>query len=286
MAEYYARIEAVSEGDLVAFRDAVLTYCRAQSLGQELILEATPEAADLANWLGLEFRSGTPPQGGNVLLDPQREAAGMTVTRLASTETFPSCSLERYRNEGFLGETLFAALVRSSYGPPTEGYFPTRSELKVTYDQHPLRQGAALWDDDYLSECQEFFMEELTPAQLLQAVVASAAPSRRRCWEAPLSEWGKELRSALFLVGETSQNVKPLADLLSRLLDRSREIPDLNPLLNLPNWEHDQIAGALSSEQWEGLSAALFPGFEDHQEQLVYALGPRFLSWRRGLVKA
>lgn len=286
MAEYFAKIESVGEGDLVAFRDAVMTHCWAQSQGQQMVLEAPPEAGDLARWLGLEFRAGAVSSPGIAMLDTTRDIPGLEVRRLATTGRFPSQSLEHFRQEGFLGETLFAALVRSSYGPSSEGYFPTRSEVKVTYKQYPLREGEALWDEPYLRDCQLFFMEELTPNQMLRAVLSMSSPAQRARWESTISMWKDELRSALFLAGEMGQSVKPLAGLLEVLLERDKEVPHLGRLTQLQDWDRDAVRDSLDATKWEQLGGSLFPGYEEHREELVYTLGPGFLSWRQGLVKA
>lgn len=272
-ADFYSKIETQGRGDLVAFRDAALTFSRAFSLGETLYLDADPEATELAAWLGIAFETGT--AGAASCIDESRRQSfpDRELTVLCDAGSLPTVSVAEYRKRGLLGETVFAALVRSSYGPDTPDYFPTRSELKVTFDEHPLREGAALWDEDYLQQCQEFFMEELTPTQLLSRVLQVFDSEKRAQLEQALEPWESVLRSAIFLVGETSTSLAPLALFLERLL-KGEPIPGVS------------LQDPLPPDQRGLLEQYLFVGFEELSEELIYALGPEFLGWRCGLVKA
>ena len=283
-SSYFSAISALGVGDLLAFRDAAETYAACRRQDGDFRWQASPEAARLLAWLGLEGKAGEP--SGIAYLDPSRSLPGAVQVRtLVSGEALAAHGLDRLRRDGIVAETVFAALIRSSYGPDGLDYFPTRSELGFYFDDALLLEGSARWDDEYLQACQAFFMEELMPAELVEKSLASLP------WEvgdrlvASAQRFAEELHGVTFLVVSELQSLRPLADLLHALLERSTAVNGLSSLLTAvgDDWTSDgwsRAWAALSEDVRGELTAALCPGFGDQAEAILFTAGPALLGWR------
>jgi hypothetical protein len=187
--------------------------------------------------------------------------------------------LATYREDGYLGETLFAALVRSSYGPDEEGFFPTKSELGFYFNEERLLTGKARWSEEYLRNCQQFFFEELTPAELLQHSLRPLSEQLQRQAE----PFEKELSGVAFLVGEQSSSTDPISRFFEKLLLPEPEV-GLRTLLQVtPDWNEEGIHKAwdeLDESVRGGLQAGLFAPVAEQATQVLVALGRDLVEWK------
>lgn len=266
--DYVLRVETVGPGDLAVFRDAVLLYSEALRAKKPFYCQAGPQACDLLVWLGLDF---LPPEAPKSSVE--------TELGYPSAEVLREGSLADFRERGYLGRTLYSALVRSSYGPDEAGYFPTASELGFYFDRNLLRSEVR-WDEEYLNECQEFFFEELTPAELLNSTL-ELLPAGLREYAEPFLE---ELQGVVFLVGEQETTLTPLRELLISLLAKSEGQEALDRLLEqVKSWSAEAV-----EEAWEGLSPAdreairegVLAGRDDSSVEILVAAGKALLKGR------
>ena len=277
---FFSKIERTGEGDLTLFRDAVVTYCAALRAKKPFHCEAHPDAVPLLQWLGVEFQA---EQGGaKSYADPTRLDLYTEPTRLPQADGLPNSPLADFRERGLLGTTLFAALVRSSYGPDEPGYFPTQSELGFYFEDSLIRDGEVLWDEDYLTECQEFFFEELTPDELL----ANTLDACQGVGE-DVENYRAELKGVLFLIGEREQNLKPLKGFLERLLQSGSQMPQLNEFLNsISQWDRETVQQAwtaLNPNSRESIQRDLIGPAQVDPEDILLACGRELLNRRAGL---
>ena len=263
---YYSQIENVGEGDLKSFRDAVLAYCASLKEKQEFHFSGSAEAEELLGWLGVRFSRAT--AGGK----PWSEGR-----LLAETETLPTTPLADFRSRGYLGTTLFAALVRSSYGPDEPGFFPTQSELGFYFEEAKLRSGDARWDQEYLDECQAFFFEELTPAELVEEVY-SLLPERA----AAVGESHREsLEGAAFLIGEQTETLLPLTNFFEHILVSTKPLPELKKVLeSVDDWSEEKVEQAWLGCQPSGYAREVFEDLPIDAHLVLQACGPKLLTWR------
>lgn len=269
---FYSQIEQTGEGDLVLFRDAVLTYCAALKEKKPFRLSGSPEALELMGWMNIEFEEGE--GSGRSFLDPARSPNG-DARALASGQSFPITPLNWYREQGYLGTTLFSALVRSSYGPDEPGFFPTQSELGFYFSEDKLLRDGVRWDDEYLEECQLFFFEELTPSELVEHVYARL-PREAREHGTPFIE---ALEGVAFLIGEQTENLGPLTEFFRGLLVSTAEWPGLKAVLQVKEWNEESVAAALSGAETPHWLADC----PVEPQQILVACGPDLLRWRAGL---
>lgn len=285
-ALYFAALPDPSEGDLLAFRDAVVTFAACRRDKGQFLWQTTPAAESLLGWLGLEGRQGEP--GGVSYLDASRSAPdGVEVRRLADGAPLRQYSLDALRGEGMVAEAVFAALIRSSYGPEGLDYFPTSSELSFYFEDGLLLQGQARWDTEYLQACQRFFMEELTPAELVTKALASLPWEVGARLEPSAQHFAEQLHGVAFLLASELDNLKPLALLLEALLTRKDCPPGLGELLagvgSKPSRESWESAwNALAESPRKELAEALCPGFGELASSLLFTAGPELLAWRAG----
>lgn len=264
---YYSQIEGVGEGDLTSFRDAVLTYCAALKEKEDFYFSGSIEARNLLRWLGVRFKEA---------------AAGSKTSRwsegrnLAGTGALPATALAEFRSLGYLGTTLFAALVRSSYGPDEPGFFPTQSELGFYFEESKLLSGEARWDEDYLEECQEFFFEELTPAELVDEVYALVPQA------ADAGESHREsLEGVAFLIGEQTKTLLPLARFFQELLVSVKPLPELGKLVeSVDGWGEEEVEQAWESCAPSEYAREVFSGLPIEAPVVLQACGPKLLGWR------
>ena len=195
---------------------------------------------------------------------------------LASTETFPATSLAEFRSRGYLGTTLFAALVRSSYGPDEPGFYPTQSELGFYFEEAKLISGKARWDEDYLAESQEFFFEELTPAELVEEVYA-LVPQAAEAGE-PHRE---SLEGVAFLIGEQTETLLPLSRFFQELLVSNQPLPELKTLVGaVEGWSEEEVEQAWESCGPSDYAREVFCGLPIEAPVVLQACGPKLLGWR------
>lgn len=277
---FVSQISALGPGDLVSFRDTVITYCAALRLGEKLVFSGPSEAEDLLHWLGVDFERGE--QSGLTYCDPSRKDSVEECHLLADGAQFPQTSLQDFRSQGYLGNTLFAALVRSSYGPDEAEYFPTKSELGFYFDQDLLRQGEVRWDEDFLQDCQQFFFEELTPAEMLSLALAPL-PQELREGAVPFEA---ELLGVAFLVGEQATTLGPLSQFFRNLLSPEKSVPELKHFISLtPSWDETTVSSIwemTDPELVETLKNGLFAPVADQIPELLVACGETLITWRAG----
>lgn len=283
---YFSPVPRIGSGDLVFFRDACVTSAAARRWDSEFFHQAPPEAVDMLRWLGIQGTDGS--EAGRCFLDLERRHSDARscdqVTVLAATSNFPSRSLDEYRGAGYLAETMFATLVRSSYGPDSLEFFPTLSELGFYFDEALLLSGEARWEEEYLTLCQAFFMEELTPTELLEKSLDLFDQETKNALSRQSMRWQQELHGVTFLVASGLETLKPLSTLLSALLGEGTGIPELGALITRgTQWTSDVV-----DEVWESFATdtkqrilkELCPGFPDLVKEILYTLGPEFLAWR------
>lgn len=284
---HYSHLPTTGDGDLVLFRDAAITYAACRRQGGVLLLESSESARDLLEWLGIDGeRSG--PAEGIAYLDPARQSPEGLEIRSLPAWTRQTLSLESFRQQGYVAEAMFAALIRSSYGPDRLDFFPTRSELGFYFDDSLLLSGPARWDQEYLTLCQAFFMEELMPAELLEKSFALLPAPRRHGLAQASRRWDPELRGVTFLVASELVSLLPLARLLEGLLALDAPVGGLKELVQgVETWERDSWSAAWQAqpeERRQRLAAALCPEFTEQAEPILYAAGPELLLWRAGAV--
>lgn len=287
-ATYFTALPSSGDGDLLAFRDAAITYAACRRNDGLFTWQVGSRVEPLLDWLGLEGRPGNPE--GICYLDPGRTAAaGLEVRALADGAVFKELSLDSFRTEGMVAEAIFAALIRSSYGPDGLDYFPTRSELGFYFDDALLLQGQARWDQDYLQACQAFFMEELTPAELVEKSLASLPWDKQQRLQVVAERFSEELHGVTFLVVEDLRSLKPLARLLEGLLSPERFLPALRELLQSSSkeWSRETWADSwstISGQSRSELERELCPGFAERTPDILFTAGPELLRWRSGQV--
>lgn len=268
--------------DLGLFRDAVITYSACRRARASLRIDASPEAAELLGWLGVEGVTGE--VYGRSYLDAGRQApVAVEVVKPLPRWEVKAPSLESFRRQGYLAETMFAALVRSSYGPEGPDFFPTRSELGFYFDERLLLDEVR-WDQDYLRDCQAFFLEELMPAELVAKSLDAVIPDKQVRLRELSDRFEEELHGVTFLVASELVTLSPLAVLIEALLTPGPATARWGDwLAALQPWDRSSWAAAwadLSEEQRQAAAAELCPGFTDRAEALLFTAGPRLLGWR------
>jgi hypothetical protein len=276
-----------SGGDLLAYRDAAITYAASRRRQALLSIEAGPEAWDLLSWLGIEGVETVPASGSITYLDPSRSpAAGVQARALPAWGAW-NLSLRWFREQGYVGEAIFAALIRSSYGPEAMDFFPTRSELGFYYDDSLLLSTPARWDQEYLDASQAFFMEELMPAELLEKALQVLPKQPREALERSAGDWMQELHGVTFLLASELRTLLPLSRLLRNLLTPEAPAPRLKELLEgLRVWDRagwSSAWNAIPEPDRLALSQALCADFSAQAEAVLFTAGPSLLRWRAGL---
>jgi hypothetical protein len=275
---FVSRIERTGPGDLVLFRDAVLTYCAALRKKCSCHVQADGPARELLEWLGVPCEPG--PKEGIAFVDPTRASHFPKSVMLAPGRDFPDTPLSEFRDRGYLGVTLFAALVRSSYGPDEPEYYPTQSELGFYFEEDGLLREAVRWDSEYLEECQAFFFEELTPAELLNLSLASLPDDLRT----PRERFEAELLGVAFLIGEQGHSLRPLSKFLGQLLRPGTVTEELRAFLSSVSvWDQETVSEAweaLAGPSREALTESLLAPVEEQAEAVLLACGRDLLQWR------
>lgn len=266
-----SKITLPQSADIVAFRDAAVLYAAARRAGGKLELSAPAEDRELLEWLGITELHGS---------------ASFSHIALPAWGDLPRPSLQSLRERGYVAEAVFAALVRSSYGPSTPEFYPTRSELGFLFeDSRILRE--ARWDDEYLDAAQAFFMEELTPTELLEKSLAVLPAAQRQSLSGQAEHWQEELHAVTFLVCAGLENLCPLTALLGALLTPSH-LPELSRLLEaVPSWSPEAWTAAWQRQESaarEKLTEQLCPGFPQQAEAILFTAGPALLRWRTGSI--
>lgn len=286
-ATYCILIEDREDDSLIAFRDAVLTFAACRFYRGELAVKVSERACGHLNWLGLHDFSRVNNLKGLAYLDPSRRLEGASVMSgisLADGSRLPQSGLLDLRKRGYLAETVFASLVRSSYGPASATYFPTRSELGIYFDDKLILKDSARWSETYLDACQAFFLEELTPDELVSKSLDYLFFTEGIIQDAYLGQWQEELRSVAFLAASELEGLLPLARLFKALL--AVELPPGTP--RLPKFTADSWDVGSWNSAWNSMpikdrdviADRLCPGLTGLAKDILYALGPTFLAWR------
>lgn len=285
---YSILINEQSPPGTVAFRDAAITYAAARRGGRSLEIAGSDQALELLSWLGIEklWATESRPEGYGTYCDPSARqfADGVPKRYLPAWGELSNPSLQDLREQGYVPEAVFAALVRSSYGPSTPEFYPTRSELGFLFEDGQILDQVR-WDQEYLEAAQSFFMEELMPAELLEKSLAVLPSDERLALEGAAEHWQEELHAITFLVCSGLERLTPLTGLLGALLTPSH-LPELSRLLEaVPSWTPEAWSAAWQGQEAatrDKLSHALCPGFPDQAEAILYAAGPALLKWRTG----
>ncbi len=208
---------------LETYRDFAFVASWAVRRGIELEVVLEEHHRRGLDWLELPYRDSAadglaPPEG---LASPGgKTPLPSELARLPALVDPAGRSLDALRSEGYLSETVFAALIRANYGEASSDYFPTRMELSLTYDPGGLREGESRWDEGYLEECQRFFMEELTPSEALRKVGEELTGEARLAYDALLEEAREECEGLVLLAVEAAPRLRPVVELLNRLAQR------------------------------------------------------------------
>ena len=272
------RLDDLKTPDLILYRDAVVTACAAARAGSVVRLCGETAKGDLLTWLGIPFEHGG--EENPSFYDLIRKFPPGEGTLLLDGSELPSRTLEEYRAEGYLGVTLFAALLRSSYGGDENGFFPTLSEMASYYEPSQLRTEPLRWDEEYLVECQEYFFEELTPAELLEQSLSLLPANLRE----QSQSFESELLSLAFLIGEQVSTLRPLSLFLTGFLSREEPFPKLSEFLaTVSDWTQDSVR-----QSWDNLICgpepvplpAFLAPFSHCVPEILAASGPKLLRWR------
>jgi hypothetical protein len=272
---FSCQIEQTGEGDLILFRDAVLTYCAALKEKRPLVFSGTDVAAELLGWMRIDTEQSE--ERGRSFLDPSRGCEGEQSRTLVSGQNLPSTPLSWYRDQGYLGTTMFAALVRSSYGPDEPGFFPTQAELGFYFDEEKLVSDQVRWDEEYLEECQSFFFEELTPAELVEQAYSRLPGEARKRGE----QHTESLEGVAFLIGEQTETLVPLTEFFRGLLLSSEPWPELKSILDgVEEWNEDAVQQVWSETDHSRVTEKLFEQIPLEPHAVMLACGPELLRRR------
>lgn len=284
---FFILVDESARQAIVPFRDAAFTYVAACRQGGELVITASDYDKELLAWLGIAERRAEKErvEGYGAYIDPTAEGLPPDIPRryLPSWGDNPKPSLVSLREQGFVAEAVFAALIRSSYGPESFDFFPTRSELGFYFEDSQILD-TVRWDPEYLKAAQEFFMEELMPAELLAKALDVFPQETRRQLQQRSQSFEEELHGVTFLVCSDLEMMAPLAKLLESLLTPrafpSTVLKDL--LATLDGWDRtawSQGWSALQDKERLQLAEGLCPGFCDQAEAILFTAGPRLLQW-------
>lgn len=275
-------------GDLVVYRDAVFTWAACTRAQGSLALWMSPSIGEDLAWLGVtgQLVDG-PVRGARTFRDPSRasiEGEGSFLHYSPLWAKVASPSLQMLREEGFLAEAVFASLVRSSYGPDKSDFFPSRTELATYFDESKFKTGGGRWDALSLDQCQDFFLEELTPEELIRGAMECMAAIERQRLQPAVARWHRELSSVAFLLASELSRLSSLGQILNSLLTSSEPLEDLLSLLErVAAWCPDDFRMAweqIPSAYREAFAQTFCPGFESHTREIFFTLGPAFLRWR------
>lgn len=257
------------ERDLVSAREAVFGWMAAHRLGVPLLLAgADPAWREDLMWLGLDLGAAEPPaQPGAVLRvrDGDRQAPAEPVLRLAPLRGAEGWSLARLRQRGDLGETALAVLGGLGWPDREARRYLSRIELLLQYRPDELDPTPISFDPEYFDEVQRHFMEELTPAELLERSMpfwleqgllqGEPAEPLRQDLEALALLYAAELqrlsefpRAAAFLVRDPPATGNPHLPALARALE------------SVDPWDSDALLealGDLDPETWEAAERAV-----------------------------
>lgn len=247
------------ERDLAAAREAVFGWMAARKAGVPLLVEGDPAWREDLAWLGLDLDEGSQPAPVLRVRDGDRLAPEGPVLRLAPLRGAEGWTLADFRRRGDLGETLLATLGRLGWPDAEARRHLCRIELLLQYRPEELDPTPVEFDLEDLEEVQLHFMEELTPAELVERslpfwreqglLAGDPDGDLRRDLEALALLYGPELqrlpdfpRAAAFRV----QDPPPLAD--ERLRGLATALEAVEP------WDSDALFEALADtdpDTWE-----------------------------------
>ncbi len=257
------------ERDLVAAREVVFGWMAARTRGLPLLLAEEDSAwrKDLT-WLGLDFEAGQPPTGPGELLrvrDADRPSAPEPVLLLPPLRGAQGWNLARVQRQGDLGPAVLAFLASLGWPDRSNRAHLSRIELLRQFRPDELDPSPVSLDFADFDEIQRHFMEELTPAEMVdlsfpfwveQGVLAEEPQGElRRNLEALALLYGFELtrltefpQKAAFLVREPP----PLGD--PHLPTLAQALEQVHP------WDSDALMeaiGDLDPQTWEAAERAL-----------------------------
>ncbi|MGE0492854.1 MAG: hypothetical protein AB7S38_26825 [Vulcanimicrobiota bacterium] len=165
-------------------RDAALNWLYAHHLQVPFQLGGPEWALEQLGWLGLDWLP-IESQAGQALVDEARldTLAELFRARGIQVELKPlprfhseSSQLSCYQAQGLVAEALLTCLVESSWSSPRGGQDLTRTELLLYFSLDGLKSAAAGIEAERLEAAHRFFLEELTPKELLARTLGSRLP--------------------------------------------------------------------------------------------------------------
>lgn len=257
------------ERDLVAAREAVFGWMAARTGKVPLLLKGEdPVWRKELTWLGLDFDAGPAPEGpGEVLRvrDADRPMPPGPVLRLPALRGAQEWSLTRLQGQGDLGAAVLAFLASLGWSDRPGRAHLSRIELLRQFRPEELDPAPVCLDFADFDEIQRHFMEELTPAELVdlsfpfwreQGLLGEEPQGElRRNLEALALLFGFELtrltefpRRAAFLLREPP----PLGD--PHLPTLALALEEVHP------WDSEALmeaVGDLDPQTWEAAERAL-----------------------------
>jgi glutamyl/glutaminyl-tRNA synthetase len=159
------------ERDLVTAREAVFGWMAARTGKVPLLLkDEDPVWRQELTWLGLDFDAGPAPERpGEVLRvrDADRPAPPGPLLRLPALREAQGWSLTRLQGQGALGSAVLAFLASLGWPDRPNRSYLSRIELLRQFRPGELDPSPVCLDFAGFTEIQRHFMEELTPAELL-----------------------------------------------------------------------------------------------------------------------
>lgn len=257
------------ERDLVSAREALFGWMAAHRLGVPLLLAGEdPAWREELEWLGLSPGSGAPPTKPGAVLrvrDGDRPSPAEPVLRLAPLRGAEGWSLARLRGRGDLGETALAVLGALGWPDREARRHLSRIELLLQYRPEELDPTPVLLDLEFFDEVQRHFMEELTPAELLQRSLPFWH-SQGLLQGEPGGGLRQDLEALALLYGSELQRLSDFPGVASFLV-REPQVPvgiDLSPLAraleSVEPWDSDTLLealGDLDPQTWEEAERAV-----------------------------
>lgn len=266
----------IPEGDDLSWaRDALFWWHHADSQGQSFMVSGADWQLEELRWLGLDWDEAPAP-------------AAEKADSFAPIKNTEGRSLKALREAGYVREAVVATLAESSWNPPRGGRLLTRIELKLYFKLESVKTDP-VFDPELLDEAQEFFMEELTPRELLQRTGLVAADDAER----------EELEGLALLFGEEVENLNEFVEQLRFYfeppeVETSPDAEVVKLLQEVEKWTSTGLEKALETlepEQLEGLQQRVIGRVEDspsyifallgRQKVLARAMGENSTSGRR-----
>ncbi len=231
---------------LVGARDACCGWLYAHRQGLPFCLDGPGQELE---WLGLDWQPLPEPVRPVRLRDARfARDEEISLPELAEADTI---TLTDLKQRGIVAEAVLTTLVESSWRSPRGGSGLSRVELRLYFSLEGLKTGPVRFCEDSLWDAHLFFLEELTPKELLRRTVPELSTLSE--------EQRKELEGLALLFGEQVEDLNqfrakldfffqppespPASSDLIEQLDQLHpwEVSTLSPLLERDEWRH-QIA--------------------------------------------